>query len=388
MGQRGAARAREASGRLSTTAAFEKAFGRSPDGVWCAPGRVNLIGEHTDYNDGLVLPLAVDLECRVAAASRADGVVRVVSAQLGDGGPVQLSERGAPVTGWTRYVAGMAWALRDAGLGVGGADLLVDSDVPAGAGLSSSAALECSVGLALCELAGLAPDPIVLALAGRAAETETVGAPVGVMDQVASALGGRSGPVLLDCRSLATRTVPLPLAERGLALVAVDTRVEHAHAAGEYASRRRECEEAAAALGVRALRDATAHDLGRLQGLLLRRARHVVTENARVLETVTALDDGRVEELGPLFAASHASLRDDFEVSCRELDLAVDASLEAGALAARMTGGGFGGSVVAIVQSDEVERLVRTCVAHAGEADAPLPVVRVLSPAAGARRCG
>ncbi|HUR13318.1 MAG TPA: galactokinase [Mycobacteriales bacterium] len=389
MGQRDLPFPREEARLLSTASAFEAAFGGAPDGVWCAPGRVNLIGEHTDYNEGLVLPLAIDLECRVAARPRTDGVLRLVSAQLGDGGAVLLADRRADdLIGWARYVVGMAWALQDAGLAVGGADLLVDSDVPAGAGLSSSAALECSAGLALCHLVGLTPDPMVLAHAGQAAETRTVGAPVGVMDQVASSLGSAEGPVLLDCRSLTTRSVPLPLVENGLALVTVDTRVEHDHASSGYAARRRECEWAAAALGVASLRDATVDDLHRLDGVLLRRARHVVTEIARVVDAVEVLDEGRVDALGPLFAASHASLRDDFEVSCPELDLAVAAALAAGALVARMTGGGFGGSVVALVPHAAVQDVERSCRIAAHDAGAPEPDIRVVGTATGARRCG
>lgn len=379
--------ARDLAGRA--VAAFRERTGRDPDGVWAAPGRVNLIGEHTDYNEGFVLPLAVDLLCRVAARARDDRVLRLTSAQLGDGGSCRLDDRRTDgLASWATYVAGVAWALEEAGVPVCGADLLVDSAVPVGAGLSSSAALECSAGLALAELAGQAPAPDVLALAGQRAETATVGAPVGVMDQMAAVHGSRRGALLLDCRSLARRSVPLPLEEHGLVVLAIDTRVAHAHAHGGYAARRAECEQAAAALGVASLRDATEEDLGRLDGVLLRRARHVVQENTRVLAAAAALQSGALDRVGALFAASHRSLRDDFEVSCPELDLAVDAALAGGAVAARMTGGGFGGSVVALVPGTRVGDVEAACTAAARAAGAPLPLVRVLGRASGASRCG
>jgi galactokinase len=269
-----------------------------------------------------------------------------------------------------------------------GADVLVDSAVPVGAGLSSSAALECSVGLAVAELAGATPEPDVLALAGQRAETSTVGAPVGVMDLMASVHGSDRGALLLDCRSLDHRFVPLPLQAHGLVVVAIDTRVTHAHAHGGYGERRAQCEQAAESLGVASLRDASQADLERLDGVLLRRARHVVTENARVLETAAALEADDLARVGELFAASHRSLREDFEVSCPELDIAVDAAMGAGAVAARMTGGGFGGSVVAFVPGDSVADVEAACAAAATETGAPIPVVRVVAPATGACRCG
>jgi galactokinase len=273
---------------------------------------------------------------------------------------------------------------------VAGADILVDSSVPGGAGLSSSAALECSVGLALAELAGASVDRTALALAGQRAETDVVGAPVGVMDQMASAHGQPDAAVFLDCRSLAVEVVPLALAEQDLTLVVIDTRVTHAHATGGYASRRRACEQAAELLGVRALRDATLEQVEGAADTLgderFRRARHVVSENARVLAAVGALRAGDLAALGPLLAAGHASLRDDFEVSCPELDLAVEAALAAGAHAARMTGGGFGGSVVAIAPLDHVPAVEDSCRVRAAAAGAPEPQVRAVTASGGARR--
>jgi galactokinase len=370
---------------------FAAELGTVPDGVWSAPGRVNLLGEHTDYNDGFVLPAAIDLGCQAAVRRRDDGVLHVRSVQAGDSPAVRLADV-APgdVAGWSAYAVGVAWALREQGLDLPGADVLVDSTVPSGAGLSSSAALECSVGLALCELAGVDIDLTTLALAGQRAERDVVGAPVGVMDQMASVHGAAGSAVFLDCRSLAVERVPLPLADRDLTLLVVDTRVAHAHATGGYASRRRACEEAAEILSVTALRDATAEQVQAAASELgderFRRARHIVTENARVLAAVQALRTNDLDALGPLLAAGHASLRDDFEVSCPELDLAVDAALEAGALAARMTGGGFGGSVVAVVPRLQVDDVAEACRQAAVAADAPEPRVRVVVASAGAHR--
>ena len=368
--------------------AFTDLVGRSPDGVWAAPGRVNLIGEHTDYNDGFVLPVAIDRTCRASVARRDDGVVRCWSVQLGVGATASVDELSTTpdAPAWSRYVLGVAWALQRAGVPVTGADIVVDSDVPVGAGLSSSAALECSVGLALCDLAGVDLDPTALALAGRRAETDVVGAPVGVMDQMASVHGRPDVAVFLDCRSLDLRRVPLPLRAQGWKILVIDTRVAHANDAGGYADRRRECEQAASALGVVALRDAALADLTRLDGTLLRRARHVVTENARVLSAVRALEAGDVAALGPLLTASHASLRDDFEVSVVELDTAVAAAVDAGALGARMTGGGFGGSAIALVRAEQVADVASAVRTAAADARLRAPDVFEVAAGEGARR--
>jgi galactokinase len=348
------------------TGAFTEAFGGDADGRWWAPGRVNLIGEHTDYNDGFVLPLA--LQQGVAAAVRvADRPeLRVRSAQQGDTVTIGLADI-APgtVDGWSAYVAGVAWALREAGHDVPGLDVVVDGDVPAGAGLSSSAALECAVAVAWNDLAGLKLSLDDLAAAARRAENDVVGAPTGVMDQMAS-LNGRAGNlVFIDTRSLAVEHVPFDPPAAGLALLTIDTHAPHSHADGEYAERHRSCAQATEILGVRALRDVSVADLdGALDrlgdDLLRKRVRHIVTENARVLDVVAMLrsgDDPR--RIGPALTASHASMRDDFEITVPEVDTAVDAALAAGAYGARMTGGGFGGCVLALVEADAVDATVR-----------------------------
>ncbi len=370
---------------------FTDTVGAAPDGVWQAPGRVNLLGEHTDYNEGFVLPVAIDLSCLAAARRRSDGVLHLRSVQAGDTRPLPLEDLGPQhIRGWSRYAAGTAWALLQQGIALHGADVVVSSDVPSGAGLSSSAALECAVGLALCDLADVQIDRTALALAGQRAEVDVVGAPVGVMDQMVSVHGRTGAAILLDCRSLAVRAVPLHLERAHLRLVVIDTRVTHAHATGGYAARRAACEQAAALLGVAALRDATLEDVegaaDRLGDERLRRARHVVTENRRVLALADALQRGDLSPLGALLAAGHASLRDDFEVSCPELDSAVDAALAAGAVAARMTGGGFGGSVLAVVPDAAVDAVRTRCRAAAEAATFRVPTVRVVQAVSGASR--
>jgi galactokinase len=307
--------------------------------VWTAPGRVNLIGEHTDYNGGFVLPVAVDRRTTVAAGPRDDGELRCRSMQFPDD------------DAWTAYVRGVARALADAGVTAGGADVLVDSDVPPGAGLSSSAALEVATAAALAGLAGSAPDVDLIVDVSHRAENEYVGVPTGVMDQtvVAKAVAGHA--LFLDARSGATELVPFDPAADNLALVIIDTGVRRRLTDGRYAERRSECERAAAALGVDLLRDATpdAVEMATLDDVLRRRARHVVTEDARVLDVVERLRAGDLAGIGPALLASHASLRDDFEVSTPELDRAVDVALAHGAIGARMTGAGFGGCALALV---------------------------------------
>ncbi|HVW35273.1 MAG TPA: galactokinase [Acidimicrobiia bacterium] len=342
-------------------AAFEERTGRAPDGVWRAPGRVNLIGEHTDYNDGFVLPVAIDRSVAVAAARRPDDGFRAWStrdAAAAPAPPVRAPGEIGPgrSAGWAAYAEGMAWVLRDQGRSVPGVDIVVHADLPVGAGLSSSAALEAAVGLALLELGGGSPaDRLALARAAQRAENVVVGMPCGLMDQMA-VLGGRAGHALFfDTRTLAAELVPFDPEGLGLTLLVIDTRVKHALAESPYAERRAACERAAATLGVPALRDVTLADLeaaragGRLDEVTFRRARHVVTENDRVLAVVAALRSGDLGPVGPAMAGSHRSLRDDYEVSCAELDVAVEAATAAGAVAARMTGGGFGGSALALV---------------------------------------
>jgi galactokinase len=345
---------------------FAEAFGGKPDGTWWAPGRVNLIGEHTDYNDGFVLPLA--LETGVAAAARVSPRPVLRARSLQQGATVELPLAAiAPgkVDGWVAYVGGVAWALREAGHDVPGLDVVIDGNVPVGAGLSSSAALECAVAVAWNDLAGLALSLDDLAAAARRAENDVAGAPTGVMDQMAS-LHGRAGHlVFIDTRSLAVEQVPFDPPAAGLALLVIDTRAPHALVDGEYAERHASCAQAVAQLGVRALRDVSVDDLdgalARLDDeLLRRRVRHIVTENARVLDVVGALRIGAdPRRIGPALTASHASMRDDFEITVPEVDAAVDAALDSGAYGARMTGGGFGGCVLALVEAADAAAVLR-----------------------------
>ncbi len=315
-----------------------------------APGRVNLIGEHTDYNGGYVLPAAIPQRTRVEAAGRPDRFVRLWSAQFG-GAPLVQYRLGEEVRrgDWTDYVQGMTQVLAGYGA-IGGFDARIDSDVPVGSGLSSSAALEIAMGRALRQLFDLPCGDVELAIAARRAENEFVGAPVGIMDQMACSLAETSAALFLDTRTLHSERVPLPST---VALIVMDSGVMHRHAGGEYATRRRECAEAARLLGVAELRDIETGDLVRVAHLsspLNRRARHVVTENARVLDTVTALRSGDLDRAGRLFSQSHASMRDDFEVSVPAVDTLVTLAERAlGVYGARMTGGGFGGSIVALV---------------------------------------
>ncbi|MFI6326273.1 galactokinase [Nonomuraea sp. NPDC050556] len=350
---------------MSVADAFRVTFQAEPQTVWRAPGRVNLIGEHTDYNDGFVLPFAVPWGVSAAVSPRTDGVIRLHSLQS-DGPPVTI-EAHEQAQGWTRYVVGVFAMLGD----TRGADLVIDGDVPRGAGLSSSAALEVVVGSALNELYGLGLTPMEIALLGQKAENDFVGMPCGIMDQAASALSKEGHALFLDCRSLGSRNVPLDLAAHGLRILIVDTRVHHELADGQYAKRRADCESAARKLGVDALRDVEdlAGALSQLQGDERKRVQHVVTENHRVEALIGLLRAGAITEIGALLNASHLSLRDQYEVSSPELDVAVEASLRGGARGARMTGGGFGGSAIALVAEDrvsDVELSVRNAYAERG----------------------
>ncbi len=359
------------------TTAFRQRTGRNPDGLWAAPGRVNVIGEHTDYNDGYVLPAAIGRRAVVAAGLRPDDVFSCWSRQMEDGIEARLGDiEPDRAAGWSAYPQGAAWALMRRGVSLAGVDLLVDSDVPSGAGLSSSAALVCAVAVALAELHGADLDSVELALVGQEAEREMTGAPVGVMDHMAAMLGRAGHAVFVDTRTLDHEAIRLDLGGAALQLAVIDTGVAHRVADGAYGERRAACEEAARLLDVAALRDASLEEIeaaaDRLGTTLRRRARHVVTENARVLEAVKLLRNGRLGELGPVLAASHASLRDDFEVSVPELDVAVSASCEGGALGARLTGAGFGGSALALVPSaayDGMRERVLREFAGAGFAD-------------------
>jgi len=327
-----------------------------PLGVFAAPGRVNLIGEHTDYNAGLCLPIALPHATYAAVAGRDDDVLSVASAQQHDGWAAPLGDISpGSVEGWAAYVAGVAWALREAGHDLPGMDLVVDGRVPLGSGLSSSAALICSAALAMCAAAGVEPGRQALVAATMRAESEVAGAPTGGLDQTAALLGEEGHALLIDFRDHTSRTVPWKPHGAGLALVVIDTRAPHSHSEGGYRSRREDCERAARVLGVSSLREVGEADLGRLDDeRLRRRARHIVTETDRVGEAVAALEREDWARVGELFTASHASMRDDFEISCPELDVVVDIALAHGALGARMTGGGFGGSAIALVPAGGV----------------------------------
>ncbi len=351
--------------RDDTRAGFESLFGREPEGLWSAPGRVNLIGEHTDYNEGFVLPFAIDRRTVVAVGLRDDRTLRVASTIADEVVEIALDDLEPSVlTGWPAYPLGVAWALGEFGAdlsAVPGLDLFIDSDVPLGAGLSSSAAIESAVALALDDVWRLGLDRRTLARVGQRAENVAVGAPTGIMDQSASLLGQVDHAVFLDCRSLESDLVPLGLGEAGLAILVIDTGVTHSHATGGYGERRAACERGAAALGVASLRDVSIADLDRARGLLddvtFRRVRHVVTENQRVLDTVAVLRAEGAAGIGELLDASHRSMRDDFEISVPELDLAVESAVQAGALGARMTGGGFGGAAIALVRLGDLSRV-------------------------------
>ncbi|MGO4188035.1 galactokinase [Pseudarthrobacter sp. TAF60_1] len=379
-------------GAADLAARFEREFGRLPDGVWQAPGRVNLIGEHTDYNEGFVLPFAIDKTARVAVAVRQDSTVRLLST-YGDQGLVTADLAAlAPgsAKGWTKYPLGVVWALQQRGIAVPGLDLLLDSDVPLGAGLSSSHAIECAVITALNELSGAGLGPEDMVLATQRAENDFVGAPTGIMDQSASLRGSKGHAVFLDCRDQSVQLVPFDAESAGLVMLVIDTKVSHSHADGGYASRRASCERGAEALGVKALRDVRSRDLPKASSLLddvtYRRVRHVVTEDERVLQTVELLVSDGPGAIGALLDASHDSMRDDFEISCPELDLAVETARTSGAIGARMTGGGFGGAAIALTPV-EAEARVRAAVERAfSEAGYTAPEIFTVTPAAGAKR--
>jgi galactokinase len=356
----------------AVTQDFADRHGHPPTGVWVAPGRVNLIGEHTDYNDGFVMPFALAQAVTVAAAPRDDDRWSVTSLSNGETSEFGRADLQPGMSGWQAYVAGVIWALVEAGHQVSGADLVLTSDVPIGAGLSSSAALECAVLAALADLDGLQIEPLERAKLARRCENEFVGAPTGLMDQAASTLCTADHALFFDCRTFQATQVSLELGGAGLELLVLDTNTPHTHVDGEYADRRRACEEAAALLGVPALRDVTDLDAAL----------------AALPEEVAAevLQNGQVAELAPLLDASHTSMRDDFEITAPTVDLAVETARAAGALGARMTGGGFGGCIIALVpagRADAVAAAVADAFDAAGYA-APQHFVGV--PSQGAHR--
>jgi galactokinase len=377
-----------------TAAEFETRFGRTPDGVWSAPGRVNLIGEHTDYNEGFVLPFAIDRRTWAAVGLRPDNTARVTSTFSEDEVEIELaSVTPQLLDGWSAYPLGIAWALGENGVDLAaqsGFDAHIASDVPVGAGLSSSAAIECAVAIALDERWQLGIDRPTLARVGQLAENKAVGAPTGIMDQSASLLGRQDSAVFLDCRSLRSEVVDLGFAAAGLEIVIIDTKVSHAHATGGYAARRASCEAGAAALGVESLRDVAVADLDRAREAMddetFRRVRHIVTENARVLATVRTLRESGPLAIGEILDASHVSMRDDFEISVPELDLAVVAAREAGAVGARMTGGGFGGAAIALTPSHLIAELTEHVTEAFAAAGYTAPEIFSVAPSDGAKR--
>jgi galactokinase len=371
---------------------YRNAFDTSPAPTvtWSAPGRVNLIGEHTDYNDGFVLPFALPHRTAVTLSPNGSDHWRVRS----EAEPAEVSFDRADlepgrVPGWAGYVAGVLWALRESDVDVPGATVAITSDVPVGAGLSSSAAIECATLAAFLDLAGaLGAVPVARwpALAQRA-ENGYVGVPCGILDQSAATLCQAGHALFLDCRSQELEQVPFDLAPLGLTMLVIDTRAPHRHADSEYAARRASCEAAARTLSLPALRDVvdlTAALDALPDELSRRRVRHVVTENQRVLDTVRLLRAGAVAEIGPLLTASHASLRDDYEVTVPEVDLAAEVALSAGALGARMTGGGFGGCVIALTTTDRATPVAAAVRAAFAAHAYPEPSTFPATPAPGA----
>jgi len=394
------AQAQRSGAQAQAVALFEQLTGHAPAGVWSAPGRANLIGEHTDYNDGFVLPFAIPHRTYAAVGMRGDGRIRVTSTFADEPVAVALSELSTlfptptgekpAVAEWAAYPLGVAWALQLAGATGVGVDIAIASDVPVGAGLSSSAAIEGATAGALNDLWNAGLDRTALARIGRRSENEAVGAPTGIMDQMASMLGETDAATFLDCRTLDTNLVRVGVAEAGLAILVMDTRVKHAHSTGGYGERRAACERGAVIMGVPSLRDVSVADLARAEDLMddvtFRRVRHVVTENQRVLDTVKVLREQGARAIGDLLVASHASMRDDFEISVPELDTAVDTALANGAIGARMTGGGFGGAAIALVEQAAVQAVSDAVTAAFATAGFYPPHVFAVIPSAGAYR--
>lgn len=366
---------------------FKLAFGYEPEGVWSAPGRANLIGEHTDYNEGFVLPFGIDRRTYASIALREDRICRVASDIDGKTYEFELGTKPEGLD-WALYPLGVAWVMQEHASS--GFDCFITSDVPVGAGLSSSAAIECAVAVALNELWGAGLSKQELALIGQKAENQVVGAPTGMMDQTASMLAQPDAAVLLDCQSLEVESIPLGLREKDLVVAIIDTQVAHRHSDGGYRVRRESCEKGAAIMGVSSLRGLAQADLPRAKELLedvdYRRVKHVITENQRVLDTVQALKSSNLAKLGELMLASHASMRDDFEISIPELDLAVETAMSMGAVGSRMTGGGFGGAAIAIIQKQKLSELETVCKAAFEKHGFAQPRVFAVEPSAGARR--
>lgn len=378
---------------LATIAGFKQEYDREPAGVWSAPGRVNLIGEHTDYNEGFVFPFAINRRTYAAVAPRQDNMICVASSFSKETFQIAISDiHQDEKNGWAAYPFGVAYAVAKLSgkSQTQGFDIFIDSDVPVGAGLSSSAAIECAVGLALNELWNAGLDKKALAKAGQLGENEIVGAPTGIMDQTASLFGELDHAVFLDCRSLEAKAIELGFADAGLELLIIDTKVAHRLVDGGYAARRAACEAGAKALGAASLRDLSQADLTRAEEILdpvtLRRVRHVITENARVEETVATLKAKGPRAIGELLYASHESMRDDFEISIDELDTAVETALRHGAIGARMTGGGFGGAAIALTPIEKISEVTLSVLAEFEALDYAKPEIFAVSAAPGAKR--
>lgn len=377
--------------RSEISQAFAQRFGREAR-LFRAPGRVNLIGEHTDYNDGFVFPMALDRYTTVAIAPRPDRQVCVRSMNMADEITFSLDDNNRRRSHWSDYVAGVAWKLEQEGVVLGGADLLLHSDVPVGSGLSSSAALEISAALAFLSLSGTVLPGAQLARIGQAAENQFVGMNCGIMDQFISLHGEADHALFLDCRTLEYRMVPLP--SDHTRVVVCNTMVKHELGASEYNNRRRQCEEGVRLMQahwpeIRALRDLS---LAQFQGVAAElpesvrmRCRHVISEDERVLESIASLEAGRLDRFGALMNASHDSLRDDYQVSCQELDVMVEiARTIPGCLGARMTGGGFGGCTVNLVELAAVEPFCQVIGERYAAATGKVPAIYVSVPAQGA----
>ena len=381
----------------SVQAGFKAKYGYAPTGVWSAPGRVNLIGEHTDYNEGFVFPFAINRHTYAAISLRSDSIARVSSSfsPLVHKADVTAIARD-DAHDWAAYPFGAAWAIQELANSLlkefeaTGFDCYIESDVPVGAGLSSSAAIECSVALALNELWSVGLDRRELARVGQMGENVIVGAPTGIMDQSASLLGETDHAVFLDCRSLESQAIELGFAADGLELLIIDTKVAHRLVDGGYAARRAACEAGATALGASSLRDVSVGDLDRAKDLLddvtFRRVRHVVTENQRVLDTVNALKETGPRSIGKLLYNSHESMRDDFEISVDELDTAVETALRHGAIGARMTGGGFGGAAIALTPIEKISEVSLSVLAEFEALGYGKPDIFAVSAAQGAKR--
>ncbi len=371
---------------------FAESFGAQPR-VFRAPGRVNLIGEHTDYNEGFVMPAAIDYFTLAAIAPRDDRIITIRSEHFSDTAELDLDHPAQCRKHWSDYPFGVAVKLQEAGCSLTGANLLIGSDVPIGSGLSSSAAIEVSTALALLDAAHVSIDRLEIAKICQKAENEYVGIRSGIMDQFIACFGLKDRAVMLDCRSMESTSLPLP---QDVKLVACNTMVKHQLASSEYNTRREQCEAGVRILSqhlpnIKSLRDVSIADLegygSELSDVVYRRCRHVITENDRVLRAATALRNGDLSTFGKLMAQSHQSLRDDYEVSCKELDLMVAIANQArGCLGARMTGGGFGGATINLVPSAAVEEFTLKVSERYAEATHIHPEIYGCSAADGAER--